>query len=69
MQNYKEKKSIINLDWQQTDFLGKISTYDGQKSLLQLQVNALNDLEKYIIEDKDPQFLPPAHLSAKRQGL
>ncbi|MDP3556666.1 MAG: polysaccharide biosynthesis tyrosine autokinase [Bacteroidota bacterium] len=59
MQNYKEKKSIIDLNWQQADFLTKISTYDGQKSQLQLQLSALNDLEKYIIEDKDPQFLPP----------
>ncbi len=69
MQNYKEKKSIINLDWQQTDFLGKISTYDGQRSQLQLQVNALNDLENYIIEDKDPQFLPPNVFIFEKQGF
>jgi len=69
MQNYKEKKSIINLDWQQTDFLGKISTYDGQKSQMQLQVSALNDLEKYIIEDKDPQFLPPSVFIIEKGGF
>jgi capsular exopolysaccharide synthesis family protein len=69
MQNYKEKKSIINLDWQQTDFLGKIGTYDGQKSQMQLQVSALNDLEKYIIEDKDPQFLPPSVFVVEKGGF
>jgi len=69
MQNYKEKKSIINLDWQQEDFLSKISSYDGQKSQLQLQVNALNDLETYIIEDKDPQFLPPTVFIVEKSGF
>ncbi len=69
MQNYKEKKSIINLDWQQDDFLNKISTYDGQRSQLQLQLNALDDLEKYIIEDKDPQFLPPTVYVVEKSGF
>lgn len=69
MQNYKEKKSIINLDWQQQDFLGKISAYDGQKVELQLQLNSLYDLEKYIIEDKDPQFLPPSVFVAEKSGF
>lgn len=69
MQNYKEKKSVINLDWQQQDFLSKISTYDGQKSQMQLQVNALNDLEKYIVEDKDPQFLPPSVFVSEKSGF
>jgi capsular exopolysaccharide synthesis family protein len=69
MQSYKEKKSIINLEWQQEDFLGKISIYDGQKSQMQLQVSALNDLEKYIVEDKDPQFLPPSVFVIEKAGF
>jgi capsular exopolysaccharide synthesis family protein len=59
MQAYKEKASIIDLEWEQKDFLNKISIYDGDRSQLQLQLSALDDLERYIIEDKDPQFLPP----------
>lgn len=50
-------------------FLGKISTYDNQKSQLQLQINALQDLEKYIIEDKDPQFLPPNVFIFEKSGF
>lgn len=69
MQNYKEKRSVINLDWQQSDFLAKISTYDGQRSQMQLQLRALNDLEKYIIEDKDPQFLPPSVFVVEKSGF
>ncbi len=69
MQNYKERKSIIDLNWEQGDFLGKISNYDGQKSQLQLQTVALSDLEKYIIEDKDPQFLPPNVFIFEKAGF
>lgn len=69
MQNYKEKKSIINLDWEKEDFLKKISEYDAQKSHMQLQLSALNDLEKYIIEDKDPQFLPPSVFVSEKNGF
>jgi tyrosine-protein kinase Etk/Wzc len=69
MQDYKEKKSIINLDWQQGDFLGKIGRLDEEKTKMQLQVSALNDLEKYIIEDKDPQFLPPSVFVTEKAGF
>ncbi|MBL7932045.1 MAG: polysaccharide biosynthesis tyrosine autokinase [Bacteroidia bacterium] len=69
MQNYKQKKSVIDLEWQQTDFLSKISSYDGQRSQMQLQLGALNDLEKYIIEDKDPQFLPPSVFVVEKNGF
>jgi tyrosine-protein kinase Etk/Wzc len=69
MQDYKERKQIIDLDWEQDDFLKKIGAYDGQKSQLQLQVDALKDLEKYIVEDKDPQFLPPSIMVFEKSGF
>ncbi len=69
MQNYKEKKSIIDLNWEQSDFLGKISRYDNEKSSQQLQLASLSDLEKYIIEDKDPQFLPPGVFITEKGGF
>lgn len=68
MQDYKEKKSIINLGWQESDFLNKISAYDANRSQLKLQLASLNDLEKYIIEDKDPQFLPPNIFITEKVG-
>ncbi|MCE3227914.1 MAG: ptk [Bacteroidetes bacterium] len=69
MQNYKTNRSIIDLDWERSDFLSKIGTYDNQKSNINLQLEALNDLEKYIIEDKDPQFLPPNVFVTEKQGF
>lgn len=69
MQDYKTNKSIIDLNWEQTDFLGKISKYDEQRSFLQLQLSSLSDLEKYIVEDKDPQFLPPTVFITEKDGF
>lgn len=60
MQNYKSKHAILDLDWEQQDFFTKLTAYDSEKNKLKLKIEALNDLEKYIIEDKDPQFLPPS---------
>ncbi len=68
LQVYKQKKSIINLGWEETDFLSKIGTYDNEKSTAQLQIKALDDLEKYIIDDKDPQFLPPSIYITEKDG-
>ena len=59
MQNFKKQKGILDLDWEKNDFFTKLASFDGQKSKLKLKIDAINDLEKYIIEDKDPEFLPP----------
>lgn len=69
LQVYKQNKSIINLAWEEQDFLQKIGLYDNDRSAAQLQIKALNDLEKYIIEDKDPQFLPPTIYITEKDGF
>lgn len=69
LQDYKQKKSIINLGWEEQDFLSKIGEYDKERSNVQMELKSLNDLEKYIIEDKDPQFLPPTVFVTEREGF
>lgn len=69
LQVYKQKKAIINLGWEEQDFLTKIGLYDNDRSSAQMQIKALNDLEKYIIEDKDPQFLPPTVFITEKDGF
>lgn len=59
MQTFKQQYNILDLDWEKEDFFNKLAKYDGEKSSLKLKIDAINDLEKYIIEDKDPEFLPP----------
>ena len=69
MQNYKEEKSILDLDWQQNDYMTKIGAFDSEKSKLEFNLSTLDDLEKYIIEDKDPQFLPPGVFVSEKSGF
>ena len=60
MQGYKESKGILDLGIEQKDYFDKMSAYDAQRSKENLKLGALNSLESYIIEGKDPQFLPPS---------
>lgn len=69
MQYYKDVNNILDLDWEQKNYLDKLSDFDQQKNQLKMQIEALNDLEKYIIEDKDPQFLPPNVFILEKQGF
>jgi len=69
MQYYKDVHNILDLDWEQKNYLDKLTEYESQKNQLKMQIEALNDLEKYIIEDKDPQFLPPNVFILEKQGF
>ena len=60
MQMYKRNNDILDLSWEKQDYFDKLARYDGDKASLNLKLQAINDLEKYIIEDKDPEFLPPS---------
>lgn len=69
MEYYKNTHNILNLDWEQSTYLTKLSDFENQRNQLKMQIEALNDLEKYIIEDKDPQFLPPNVFILEKQGF
>lgn len=69
MQYYKDVHNILDLDWEQKTYLDKLTDFESQKNQLKLQIESLNDLEKYIIEDKDPQFLPPNVFVMEKQGF
>jgi tyrosine-protein kinase Etk/Wzc len=60
MQNYKESKAILSFDREESEYFAKLSQYKGENTGLMLQLDALNSLEKYIIERKDPELLPPS---------
>lgn len=69
MQYYKNVHNILDLDWEEKTYLDKLTDYENQKNQLKMQIESLNDLEKYIIEDKDPQFLPPNVFILEKQGF
>jgi capsular exopolysaccharide synthesis family protein len=60
MQNYREQNTIYDLGKEGDLYFGQMVEFDTRKRLYQLQFESLNDLESYIIEDKDPDFLPPS---------
>ncbi len=60
MQKYEANKNILDLDKEEDEEFSQYSILDANRTTLEAQVSALNDLEKYIIEDKDPQFFPPS---------
>jgi len=68
LMDYKRNKSILNLSWQESSSLSRISKLDEDISQVNLQLGALDDLEKYIIENKDPQFLPPNAFVFEKDG-
>ncbi len=60
MQNYKSSRAILDLNREEGTYFNKLTTFENQRVALEMQVKSINDLEKYIIEGKDPQFLPPS---------
>jgi capsular exopolysaccharide synthesis family protein len=60
MENYLQKNAILNLSKEGEQYFNQYFTFDSRKKNLQLQLNNLNDLEKYIIGSKDSLFLPPS---------
>jgi capsular exopolysaccharide synthesis family protein len=69
MQNYKQKKDIIDLSWEQNNFLAKITSFDDERVRLTQQLKSLDDLQNYIVEEKEPQFLPPSVMVYEKSGF
>ncbi len=60
LQQFREKNSVIDLDRQAGQYFDRYSGYEGNKKALELQQKSLDDLENYVIADRDPTFLPPS---------
>ncbi len=60
MQGFKEKNRILDLEKEGEQYYEKLDAFDQRSSEMNLKLSALNDLEGYIITNKDPEFLPPS---------
>ncbi|MGL4598177.1 MAG: GumC family protein [Bacteroidia bacterium] len=60
LQRYREINSVIDLEKQGSEYFNQLSQFETYKRNLLLQLLSLDDLEKYVIEDRDPAFLPPS---------
>lgn len=57
---FRRTNNVIDLDRQGDLYFDKYSHYDDVKRNIAMQQLSLDDLERYIIEDSDPSFLPPS---------
>lgn len=60
LQEFKEDENIFDIDREGAQYFQQYLSFDSRKRSLQMQAAALNDLESYIRDNKDPQFLPPS---------
>jgi len=61
LEKYKEKKNIIiSVDKDEDNYIAQYNQSISSKSEIAAKLSSLNDLEQYIIEGKDPEFLPPS---------
>jgi tyrosine-protein kinase Etk/Wzc len=61
LEKYKEKKNIIiSVDKDEDNYISQYNQSISDKADIMNKLSALNDLEQYIIEGKDPEFLPPS---------
>jgi tyrosine-protein kinase Etk/Wzc len=67
--NYKEKKGILDLSKQEQRVFEYLTGFETDKKKLDLQLGSMDALEKYIIEDKDPELLPPSFYIANEDAF
>jgi Mrp family chromosome partitioning ATPase/uncharacterized protein involved in exopolysaccharide biosynthesis len=60
LQEFREDENIFDLDREGVQYFEQYIGYDVRKRSLQMQSASLTDLESYIRDNKDPQFLPPS---------
>src|SRR5665213_2779829 len=58
LQDFREKNSVIDIDKQSDQYFDRYNGYEDKKKAIGLEQKSLDDLEHYIIEDKDPTFMP-----------
>jgi capsular exopolysaccharide synthesis family protein len=59
LQNYKQAESILDLSKEEENFFDQLVINQAEINKLELMEASFNSIEKYIIEDKDPELVPP----------
>lgn len=59
LQNYKESESILDLSKEQENYFEQLVINQTELNKLDLMESSFSSIEKYIIEDKDPEMVPP----------
>jgi capsular exopolysaccharide synthesis family protein len=59
LQNYKQAESILDLSKEEENYFEQLVANQAELNKLDLMEASFNSIEKYIIEDKDPELVPP----------
>jgi tyrosine-protein kinase Etk/Wzc len=59
LQNYKQAESILDLSKEEENYFDQLVINQTELNKLDLMEASFNSIEKYIIEDKDPELVPP----------
>ena len=60
LEDFRASNAILDLEKEGAKYFDQYFAYDNKKKDLQIQLQSINNLEKYIIGSKDSLFLPPA---------
>ena len=60
LQSYKESKDILNLGRQEGLYFTEMVDFDHQRRARELEVQSLDALEDYVLNNSDGKLLPPA---------
>ncbi len=60
LQEYKETKDVLNLTREEGIYFSELVSYDKQRRSLELQIQALDGLEDYVLNSGDERLLPPS---------
>ena len=70
LQNYKQNEYILDLNKEQESYFNQLVTNQTELNKLDLLLSSLNSIENYIVEDKDPELVPPTmFLSTNDESL
>lgn len=62
MQRYKESKDVLNLSKEEGLYFTEMVYFDRKKRTTELEIQALDALEQYLISSTDERVLPPASI-------
>jgi tyrosine-protein kinase Etk/Wzc len=71
LENYKSNKAILDLTREQDEYFRKLIEYDKEKRDVELRIQSLDALEKYILTvagKADQKLLPPSFYIEKDDG-
>ena len=69
LEMYRKDSTILNLDKESDKFFEEWVKYDGDRRRFELQLQSINNLEKYMKNTKDHNLIPPSFYVLERDDF